>query len=94
MRSRCEKTDDRTHNPLGEYMLRMGARFVAKERPHGLEALATRGAHLGRWDPNDVSLEVALHERGRTEQRVTLRTTLPGLTPLIVVIDDPDIARA
>jgi hypothetical protein len=88
------RSSDRTHNPLGEYVLHMGAGFVAKERPHVLEALATLGAHLGRWDPNDVSLEVSLQDRGRREQRVTLRTTLPGLTPLVAVADNPDVTRA
>jgi ribosome-associated translation inhibitor RaiA len=50
--------------------------------------------HLGRWSPNDVSLEVSLQDRGRREQRVTLRTTLPGLSPLIAVADNPDVTRA
>ena len=30
----------RTHNPLGEYVLHMGAGFVAKERPHVLEVVS------------------------------------------------------
>lgn len=88
------RTTDRTHNPLGDYVLHMGAGFVAKERPHVLEALSGLGQHLGRWDPNDVSLEVSLQDRGRREQRVTLRTTLPGLAPLVAVADNSDIARA
>jgi ribosome-associated translation inhibitor RaiA len=89
-----KKSSDRTNNPLGEYVLHMGAGFVAKERPHVLEALATLAPHLGRWDPHDVSLEVSLQDRGRREQRVTLRTTLPGLTPLVAVADNPDVTRA
>ena len=72
----------------------MGAGFVAKERPHVLEALATLEPHLGRWDPPDISLEVSLQDRGRKEQRVTLRTTLPGLPPLVAVADNRDITRA
>lgn len=88
------RSSDRTHNPLGEYVLHMGAGFVAKERPHVLEALATLESHLGRWDPYDISLEVSLQDRGRKEQRVTLRTTLPGLPPLVAVADNPDIMRA
>ncbi len=87
-------SSDRTHNPLGEYVLHVGVGFVAKERPHVLEALATLRPHMGRWDPSDVSLEVSLQDRGRQEQRVTLRTTLPGLPPLVVVADNRDITRA
>jgi ribosome-associated translation inhibitor RaiA len=89
-----KRSTDRSHNPLGEYVLHMGAGFVAKERPHVLEALATLGSHLGRWDPHDVSVEVSLQDRGRKEQRVTLRTTLPGLRPLVAVGDNTDITRA
>ena len=92
--STTRRTTDNTHNPLGEYVLHMGAGFVSKERPHVLEALATLAPHLGRWDPHDVSLEVSLQDRGRREQRVTLRTTLPGLTPLVAVADNADITRA
>ncbi len=87
-------SSDRTHNPLGEYVLYMGAGFVAKERPHVLEALATLRQHLGRWDPADIGLEVSLQDRGRKEQRVTLRTSLPGLPPLVAVADNRDITRA
>jgi ribosome-associated translation inhibitor RaiA len=88
------RSTDRTLNPLGEYVLHVGAGFVAKERPHVLETLATLGAHLGRWDPYDISLEVSLQDRGRREQRVTLRTTLPGLPPLVAVADNRDITCA
>ena len=91
--STTRKSTDRTHNPLGEYVLHMGAGFVAKERPHVLEALATLAPHLGRWNPHDVSLEVSLQDRGRREQRVTLRTTLPGLSPLVAVADNPDVLK-
>jgi hypothetical protein len=76
-----KRSDDTTHNPIGEYVLHMGVGFVAKERAHVLEALATLGPHLGRWDPHDVSLEVTLQDRGRREQRVTLRTPCPVSRP-------------
>ena len=87
-------SSDRTHNPLGDYVLHMGAGFIAKERPHVLEALATLAPHLGRWDPNDISVEVSLQDRGRKEQRVTLRTTLPGLPSLVAVADNLDVTCA
>lgn len=88
------KSENRQRNPLGDYVIHVGVGFVAKERHHVLEALSSLGAHLGRWDPRDVSLEVSLQDRGRKEQRVTLRTTLPGLTPLVAVADGSDITRA
>jgi ribosome-associated translation inhibitor RaiA len=88
------RSSDKTHKPLGEYVLHMGAGFVAKERPQVLEALATLEPYLGRWDPLDLSLEVSLQDRGRREQRVTLRTTLPGLPPLVAIADNQDIVRA
>ncbi|MEZ0053983.1 ribosome-associated translation inhibitor RaiA [Mycobacterium sp. MAA66] len=92
--STTKRITDQPYNPLGEYVLHVGAGFVAKERPHVLESLATLGPHLGRWNPHDISLEVSLQDRGRREQRVTLRTTLPGRKPLVAVADNADITRA
>lgn len=89
-----KKSVDKEHNTLGEYVLHMGAGFVAKERPHVVAALSTLRLHLGRWDPREVGLEVSLQDRGRREQRVTLRTTLPGLEPVVAVANNADIARA
>jgi ribosome-associated translation inhibitor RaiA len=77
-----------------ELVVHIGAGFVAKERPHVLEALSTLRPHLGRWDPDAVGVEVSLQNRGRKEQRVTLRTTLPGLSPLVAVADNTDLTRA
>jgi ribosome-associated translation inhibitor RaiA len=88
------RSSDRTQNPLGEYVLHLGAGFVAKERPHVLQALAALESHLGRWDPLDISLEISLQDRGRKEQRVTLRTTLPGFPPLVAVAGNRDVTRA
>jgi ribosome-associated translation inhibitor RaiA len=92
--STTRRITDQPHNPFGEYVLHIGAGFVAKERPYVLESLATLVPHLGRWNPNDVGLDVSLQDRGRREQRVTLRTTLPGFTPLVAVADNADITRA
>ena len=92
--STIKRSVDTTHNPLGEYVLHVAAGFTAKDRPHVLQELATLGSHLGRWNPQDVSLEVSLQDRGRREQRVTLRTTLPGLPPLVSVAGNRDITRA
>ena len=92
--STMKRSGETTDNPLGENVLHVGAGFTAKDRPHVLQELATLGSHLGRWNPQDVSLEVSLQDRGRREQRVTLRTTLPGLPPLVSVAGNRDITRA
>jgi hypothetical protein len=89
-----KRSVDKEQNTLGEYVLHLGAGFVAKERPYVVAALSTLRLHLSRWDPREVSLEVSLQDRGRREQRVTLRTTLPGLAPLVAVADNTDIACA
>jgi ribosome-associated translation inhibitor RaiA len=41
-----------------------------------------------------VDVEVSVQDRGGKEQRVTLRTTVPGLPPLVAVADDRDLTRA
>jgi ribosome-associated translation inhibitor RaiA len=88
------KSDDKQRNVLRENVIHVGAGFVAKERPHVLEALSTLGPHLGRWDPSQVDIDVTLQDRGGKEQRVTLRTTLPGRPQLVAVADNPDLTRA
>lgn len=77
-----------------ENVIHVRAGFIAKERPHVVQMLSTLEAHLGRWDSRDVSIEVTLQDRGRKEQRITLRTTLPGHPPLVAVADNPDITGA
>src|SRR6478736_7138491 len=88
------KSDDNQRNVLRENVIHVGAGFVAKERPFVLDALSTLGPHLGRWDPSDVDIDVSLQDRGGNEQRITLRTTLPGLPPLVAVAVNPDLTRA
>lgn len=89
------KPDNEQRDAFGEDVLHVGAGFKEKERPHVLETLSTLGPHLlGRWDPRDVDVEVSLQDRGGKEQRVTLRTSLPGHAPLIAVAENPDITRA
>ena len=88
------KSDDNQRNVLRENVIHVGAGFVAKERPHVLEALSTLGPHLGRWDPSQVDIDVTLQDRGGKEQRVTLRTTLPGRPQLVAVADNLDLTRA
>jgi len=88
------KYESQQRNAFRENAIHVGAGFVAKERPHVVETLSTLGPHLGRWDPRDVDLEVSLQDRGGKEQRVTLRTILPGRPPLVAVAENPDINRA
>ncbi len=88
------KSEHERRDVLGGHVLHVGAGFKEKEHPHVLEALSTLGPHLGRWDPHDVVVDVSLQDRGGKEQRVTLRTSLPGLPPLVAVADNPDLTRA
>ena len=79
---------------MSELVIHIGAGFAAKERPQVREAMASLGPCLGRWDDIDVSVEVSVQDRGRREQRVTLRTTLPGRAQLLTVVADVDLTRA
>lgn len=81
-------------NTLSELVVHIGAGFSAKERPHVREAMASLRAHLGRGDDNDVGVEVSVQDRGRGEQRVTLRTALQGRPPLVAVAANADLTRA
>ncbi|MFG1930838.1 hypothetical protein ACGFK1_09300 [Mycobacterium sp. NPDC048908] len=85
---------NKQRNIFRENVIHVGAGFAAKERPRVLPALSTLALHLGRWDTRDLDVEVTLQDRGGKEQRVTLRTTLPGLPQLIAVAENPDITRA
>jgi len=88
------KSDNAKQNIFRENVIHVGVGFVAKERLHVIQTLSPLEAHLGRWDSNDVDIEVTLQDRGGKEQRITLRTTLPGRQVLIAVADNPDITRA
>jgi ribosome-associated translation inhibitor RaiA len=88
------KSDNEQRDLFGERVLHVGAGFKEKERSHVVETLSTLGPRLGRWDPDDMDVEVSLQDRGGKEQRVTLRTSLPGLPPLVAVADHPDLTRA
>jgi ribosome-associated translation inhibitor RaiA len=88
------KSQDQQRSIFRDTAIRVGAGFVAKERPFVLDSLSTLGPHLGRWDPRDVDIDVSLQGRGGDEQRITLRTTLPGLPPLVAVAENPDLTCA
>ena len=87
------RADNERRDVFDERAIHLGAGFKEQERPHVLETLAALGAHLKRWNPDEVDVEVSVQDRGGKEQRVTLRTTLPGLPPLVAVEEvDPRFA--
>jgi hypothetical protein len=89
------KSDSEPQDAFGDNVLHVGSGFKERERPHVLDALSTLGPHLlGRWDARDIDVEASLQDRGGKQQRVTLRTSLPGHPPLIAVAENPDITRA
>jgi ribosome-associated translation inhibitor RaiA len=86
--------DDQQRKGFRERSIHVGSGFVARERAHVVEVLSALGPHLGKWDPSDVVVDVSLQDRDGKEQRVTVRTTLPGHQPLIAVAENPDIDHA
>jgi ribosome-associated translation inhibitor RaiA len=88
------KSDNQQRNAFRENVIHVGAGFVAKERPHVVATLSTLEPHLGKWDPREMDVDVTLQDRGGKEQRVTLRTSLPGRSPLVAVAENPDLTRA
>ncbi len=85
---------NRRRNELSELVVHAGAGFVAKDLPYVRAALSTLRPHLGKRNTDDVTVEVSLQDRGRREQRVTLRITLPDTTPLVAVAANGDVMRA
>ena len=86
------KYESQQRNAFRENAIHVGTGFVAKERSHVVD---TVGA-VRTWESgirSDVDLEF-LQDRGGKEQRVTLRTTLPGYEPLIAVAENSDINHA
>jgi hypothetical protein len=86
--------DQQRNSCRSKSTVHVGIGFLAKEHAHVVDMLSALGQHLGRWDPRNVVLDVSLQDRGGKEQRVTLRTTLPGRQPLIAVAENPDINHA
>lgn len=88
------KSDDVSRDARLQNVIHVGSGFFAKEHRHVVHTLCSLEAHLGRWDPRDVAIEVTLQDRGGKEQHITLRTTLPGHPLLVAVATDPDITHA
>lgn len=88
------ESDIQQGNSFRDNVIHVGAGFTEKEQPHVLDTLSTLAPHLGRWDPSQVDVEVTLQDRGGKEQRVTLRTSLPGRPQLVAVADNLDLTRA
>jgi ribosome-associated translation inhibitor RaiA len=88
-RPKVGRADNERRDVFDERAIHLGAGFKEQERPH-----AALGAHLKRWNPDEVDVEVSVQDGGGKEQRVTLRRTLPGLPALVAVADDRDLTRA
>ena len=88
------KADNQRQDEFDTRAIHVGAGFTEREHPHVLETLSGLGQHLGRWNPDDVDVEVSVHDRGGKEQSVTLRTTLPGFPPLVANAAEQDLTRA
>ncbi|HZQ33901.1 MAG TPA: hypothetical protein VFB19_19475 [Mycobacterium sp.] len=87
-------SDDDRRELFDERALHVGVGFKEEERPYLVEVLESLAPHLYRWAADDVDVEVSVKDRGGRQQRVTLRTELPGLPPLVAVADDRDLTRA
>jgi hypothetical protein len=88
------KAGDERQHEFDTRAIHVGAGFTEREHPHVIETLSALGPHLGRWNPDDVDVDVSVHDRGGKEQSVTLRTTLPGFPPLVANAADQDVMRA
>jgi ribosome-associated translation inhibitor RaiA len=88
------KSNDPQRNELSENAVRLGAGFAAEERPHVLATLSSLGPHLAGWGSRGVRVEVSVQNRDGKDQRVTLRTTLPGRNPIVAVANEADLTRA
>lgn len=66
------KTGNERQDEFDERAIHVGAGFTEREHPHVLETLSALGPHLGRWNADDVDVEVSVHDRGGKEQSVTL----------------------
>ncbi len=86
--------DNGQRDVLDENTVHIGAGFKERDRALVLEALSPLAPHLGRWVPSDIGIDVSVKDRDGKEQRITLRTTLPGLPPLVAVASDPHLVRA
>jgi ribosome-associated translation inhibitor RaiA len=86
--------EEERRDVLDQRAIHVGGGFKEQERPYLLEALAALGPHLARWKPDEVDVEVSVHDRGGKEQRVTLRAILPGFPALVAVAADRDLSRA
>jgi ribosome-associated translation inhibitor RaiA len=88
------KAGDERQDEFDERVIHVGAGFTEREHPYVRETLSALRPHLGRWNADDVDVEVSVHDRGGKEQSVTLRTTLPGFPPLVANAADQDLTRA
>ena len=77
---------------MRERLRNLAPKVAGFRRVHVVGA-GTMGGDIAAWC-SLRGLAVTLQDRGGREQRVTLRTGLPGRPPLVAVADNPDLARA
>jgi hypothetical protein len=68
--------DNERRDVFDERAIHLGAGFKEQERPHVLETLAALGAHLKRWNPDEVDVEVSVQDRGGLPLAFLIRTLL------------------
>jgi ribosome-associated translation inhibitor RaiA len=74
--------------------LRLGFGFRAAHRGHVLELLSSLERHLGRWDADQVDLEISVKDRRGPEQKVTFEAWLPKWPALVANSTARDLDHA
>jgi ribosome-associated translation inhibitor RaiA len=77
-----------------EERLRLGAGFVAADRPRILEGLSALAPHLSGWEHDQVDLEVSLKDSEGPDRKVTLQAWLAGRAHLVATSHERDLDRA
>ena len=88
--SRTENSPARTL----EERLRLGAGFVAADRPRIVGALSALTPHLSGWEHDQVDLEVSLKDTEGSDQKVTLQAWLAGRAHLVATSHEHDLDQA
>jgi hypothetical protein len=85
-------TENSPTGTLDEH-LRVGAGFVAADRPRILGALSALAPHLAGWE-NDLDLEVSLKDTEGKDQKLTLQAWLAGRAHLVATSHERDLDDA
>ena len=74
--------------------LRVTGGFRENERTHLLSSLAPLAAHLARWEPDQVDVQLSVKERDKPEQAVRIEVKLGNWPVLVATAADDDLDRA